>query len=634
MERSRPRAVAKRAWDTFGVDPCPLPFVAFEVRAGAVIRRGTHHLRAGALARLRRNVRRGKLAAVRRASLVVLVTLPCLAAELSPETQFALLSLREGERARLEAAVGDVGAMPLLRAELEVQPDARRVTGNVSLTLTVKRPTTHVYLRLTPNANHPGAVELSSVQVNGQRARVAKVGPSLVQVAVDPAVEAGGVVRVALKVLGKLPELPQGNESLSASMAQHGGDYGAFSASPDVLGLAGILPMVPPERADGTVWEGPSGIGDLGTFEPTNFVVSVSVPAAWQAVAPGHVLGEVPDGAGKRRYAWALAGAREFPVLAVKGYEVATRQAGAVTVESHYLARDAKSGKAVLEHAAKALELLEAKLGPYPYKTFRVVEARFAGGAGGMEFPGLVTVSGALYRGAVDPLAALNMPELAGNPLVKRLLAPMVGPLLKDALEFTVDHEVAHQYFAMLVGNDPVAEPVADEPLTQHVALLLFEWRRGRAAADQVRENQVKLAYQVHRLMGGPDGPANRPTHEFDSTMEYAALVYGKAPLLFDALRKLVGAAEWERALKAYVAQYRYRWVTASTLTDLVAKQTGVEQVKGLRKHWWEEAHGDEDVGVLDQTELLEGMGQKPLAEDPHLVKELNELMEQLMGED
>ncbi|MEW5739597.1 MAG: M1 family aminopeptidase [Myxococcota bacterium] len=573
---------------------------------------------------------------MRLAWLVLAFALPCLATELSPETQFSLLSLREGERARLEAAVGDVGAMPLVRAELDVAPDKRKVTGSVSLRLVAKRRTTSVYLRLVPNANHPGAVQLLSALVNGQKAAVARPDPSLLQLAVEPPVEKGGTVEVALKVAGTLPELPEGSDSLSASTGGRGGDYGAFSASADVLGLSGVLPMVPPEKADGTVAEGPSGIGDLGTFEPTNFVVSVAVPAGWQAVGAGHVLGEVPDGAGKRRFAWALSGAREFPVLVVKGYEVATKQVNGITVESHYLARDAKSGKAALEHAAKALELLEAKVGPYPYRTFRVVEARFVGGAGGMEFPGLVTVSAALYRGAVDPMAALGMPELADNPLIKQMLAPMLGPMLKDALEFTVNHEVAHQYFAMLVGNDPVAEPVADEPLTQHVALLLLEWRKGKKAADLVRENQVKLAFQVHRLMGGADGVANRPTHEFESNTEYAALVYGKAPLLFDAQRKLVGDAAWERALRTYVAEHRYKWVTASTFTELVAKQSGNGKVKALQQRWWEEKHGDEDVGGLNLDDLFStdpAAGGTQLPVDPALAKQLEELLRQLSGE-
>jgi aminopeptidase N len=569
---------------------------------------------------------------MRLALVLSLVALPGLAADLAPEVQFSLLSLKDGERKRLEAAVGPLAEVPLVRAELDVRPEARRVVGQVSLTLTAKRLTDRVYLRLTPNATHPGAVELLTATVNGQRATVSRPDPSLVALAVDPPVDVGGTLAVSVRVQATLPALSGTGDTLSTSGDGRGGDYGAFSQSADVIALSGLLPMVPPEQADGTPWEGPSGVGDLGTFAPTNFVASVSVPNDWQVVSAGHLLGELPDGAGRRRFAWAVAGARELPLLAVKGYRVATKQVGGVTVESHFLERDEKAGRQVLEHAAKALELLEAKLGPYPYKALRVVEARLSGGAGGMEFPGLVTVSAALYRGAVNPAEALGMPELSRDPTLSRLLAPMLGPLLQDTLEFTVNHEVAHQYFAMLVGSDCIAEPVADEALTQHVALLLLEWRRGKEAAEGVRANQLRMAYQVHRMLGGADGPANRPTHEFDSNTEYAALVYGKAPLLFDAQRKLVGDAAWLDALKRYVADYRYRWASADTFTDVVARVSGNPKVKALQRRWWNEARGDEDLGGLDLGGLLAPAGGAP-ALDPAAQKQLEAMMKQLMGE-
>src|SRR5207302_8957938 len=116
---------------------------------------------------------------------------------------------------------------------------------------------------------------------------------------------------------------------------------------------------------------------------------------------------------------------------------------------------------------------------------------------GGMEFPGLVSVSTALYRGAADPMAALG---IGGAPL--KALGPLkdmlkgLDSMLEETLEFTVAHEVAHQWFAMMVGNDPIGDPVADEPLTQHAALLYLEAKHGRPVANGMREAELKMAYQ------------------------------------------------------------------------------------------------------------------------------------------
>ncbi len=102
-------------------------------------------------------------------------------------------------------------------------------------------------------------------------------------------------------------------------------------------------------------------------------------------------------------------------------------------------------------------------------------------------------------------------------------------------------HEVGHQYFAGLVGTDPIKDPVADEALTQYASVLYFEWAHGKAAGDALRQETLVSSYHLYRMSGGEDGPAHRPTETFSSSMEYGAIVYGKAPLMFHAARKLVG---------------------------------------------------------------------------------------------
>ena len=89
-------------------------------------------------------------------------------------------------------------------------------------------------------------------------------------------------------------------------------------------------------------------------------------------------------------------------------------------------------------------------------------------------------------------------------------------------------------------------------------------------------------------------------------------------------------------ALKKYVAEYRYQWVTADTFTDVVAKSSGNAKVKALKKRWWDEKHGDEDIGGLDLGGLIGPVGggaQGMPTMDPATMKQLEELMKQLMGQ-
>ena len=379
---------------------------------------------------------------------------------LSPEVKLVIASLRSGERERIEKALGPIGDLPLYRAELDFNPNTRIVTGKVLVTVTPKQATSSLSLRVTANANNEGAVKLTTATVNGVPATaLALTEGSLYKIRFAAPAPAGVPFTVEARLTARVPAAEADSDHLAVdpdAMDGPGGDYGAFSVTPEVTCLAGLIPMVPFIRPDGAPAAAPSGIGDLGTFDPSHFLITLSVPSGYSVVAPGEKIGEVPDAQGRVRTTYAVAAARELPMLVTKGYQVSTVDVGDITVESHFSAQDAKTGKTVLTHAANALRTIQEKLGPYPYRKFRVVEAHLSNGAGGMEFPGLITVATSIYRGSTNPLGALGMPELTKNPILAPLLAAHMGSMIANTLEFTVDHEVAHQYIAMLVGNDPI----------------------------------------------------------------------------------------------------------------------------------------------------------------------------------
>lgn len=570
--------------------------------------------------------------------LAALCLMPCLAAaELTPEHQLALTSLRSGEKERLDKAAGPLDELPFYRAAFDVDPETRKVNGTVVITYFAhERALDYLYLRVTPNADRPGAVKLMHATVNGTPTLIEQPEPTLYRVKLDPVALPGTGATVELRLQARVPEAPANSDTMDADpgiISAKKAEYGAFLAAPEVMSLNGLIPGVVPLKADGTLFAGPSGMGDLAAFEPGHYLVSVEVPRTHEVVAAGNALGEVPRPDGRVRYSFGLSAARDFPLFVTRGYEKKTLEVDGIKVESHYLAADAEAGRRVGQYAADALTELQKRFGPYPWSTFRVIEARLIGGAGGMEFPGLVSVSTGLYRGAADPLAALGL----GGSL--KQLGPMkdllkgLDQMMETTLEFTVAHEVAHQWFAMMVGNDPIAEPVADEPLTQHAALLYLEWKHGKTAANAMRDAQLKMAYQFYRATGGKDGTCERPTSDFETTGEYAALIYGKCPLMFDVVRKQLGDAPYLKALRAYVDENRWKWVG----TDAVFRSLGAKKLEKVRKRWWQEPRGDEELGKGDFAGLLQGgalggAGAGDLQLDPAQLKQLEEAMRQLGG--
>jgi hypothetical protein len=580
---------------------------------------------------------------------LLLAALPAMAGG-SPEVQLCLQHLKPAERERAAKVAGPLEELPLYRVQLEVDPSKREVKGRVQLEVVVKRRTiSELFLRVTPNASGR-RVTLSDAKVDGLPVALERPEPTLIRVPLKPPLEPGAVARLDVALQATVPKGKANAGSLLGALGAAGppGDYGAFAASENFVSLVGIVPMLAPLSADGTPWAGPSGIGDLALFGPSNVLATVIVPPGWQVHATGAPMGEVPEKSGRVRFGFAAALVRDFPVFASRGYESESKVVNGVTVESFYASRDAAAGRRVLKYTASALEEFERRLGALPYAHFRVVEAPLSDGAGGMEFQGLITVSTSLYRGVADPGSLLA--GVQGMEMLDAMMREMaalgggvsggVGPFehlaktLERTLEFTVAHEVGHQYFAGLVGTDPIQDPIADEALTQYAALLYFEWKHGKAAAESLRQEALVSAYHLYRMMGGEDGPAHRPTEAFSSSMEYGALVYGKAPLMFHAARKLVGDEAFFRALRAYVDTYRFKWACADCFRRELAKASPshARALERLQDRWWKEARGDEDLGAPGLEALL-GSGMREFKLDPQIQKMVEEMMDAMQGQ-
>jgi len=298
---------------------------------------------------------------------------------------------------------------------------------------------------------------------------------------------------------------------------------------------------------------------------------------------------------------------RDFVMLAGADLTSSSTTAGGVLVTSHYRSEDRAAGLQGLDIAARALSQFARRFGPYPYVRFDLVEAPLVGGAGGVEFSGLATVASMFYSaGGTGGLGAL-LP-------------------LGSMREFVTAHEVAHQWWHVLVGSDSRSSPYTDESLTQYSAMLYFEDRYGKERARHEGEMNAKMNFQLMRLLGHADGRVEGPVSSFASSLEYAGLVYGKGPYFYEALRKLVGDASFFQSLRTYVARYQFRIAPPSALADLMTGGPKPEEARVLASRWLREAHGDQDLGsvALPGMAGLLGHGKTP---------DLNQLMEELMKE-
>lgn len=532
--------------------------------------------------------------------------------------------LRPGEGPRLQRALGldNLEQLPSYTLDLSLSDADGRYEGRGSLrwTNTTGRARDTLPLLLHPNAAatssavRGGGLEIRSLSCPGRACEHESLSPTVTEVLFALPVAPGDSVVLEFTFGGTLRQLAASSNdvfeqalgSLGAMSGRIGvADYGLLGQGDGLLTVANAVPMVAPFVGGQPMVGAPTAVGDLAWNQVATFDVRVVTPTGLRVVTnlddgePSSL-----DDATQQVHATGT-GVRDLVLVASREWEVHTRRCGEVEVRSWSLGRDSAAGEAVLEDAAVAFEFLESLLGPYPYTELDVVEATLVGGAGGVEFSSMVLIAGFLYRdpGRSDsPMAAMlqSMSMLGMGGGMPTELTDMLG----SQRRFVVAHELAHQWCPGLVGTDARNHPVIDEPLAQYLAGRISEVRLGAEAGREDFDRNALINYALYRLMDGQDGPADRPTESFTSSMEYAGLVYGKAPYLYVAAESEAGRAALDVALRSAVADGAWQVVdTERWLTAL--ERGGLVGVRPLVDRWWQGVYGDEDLDVDPEGERV-----------------------------
>jgi hypothetical protein len=263
--------------------------------------------------------------------------------------------------------------------------------------------------------------------------------------------------------------------------------------------------------------------------------------------------------------------------------------------------------EAVAEEATASLEVLGDRLGAYPWTELDVVATPLGSGVGGMEWPGMVWIEEGIFAGGLPGLGDLgDLGELGdlGGLFEDLGLGDLFDPdVLAATRAWTVAHEVGHQWWHAVVGNDSMLAPSVDEPLAQYSACLVFQtaWPEN---AEEICAANTAGGYEQMRLLGEEDAAAAQASDAFASSTQYGGVVYGKAPGLYDALVEAFGADAVAGALAGVVAEHAFEQISTDQLRETLGRQLGDPgTVDTLWARWMEEAHGDEDLGV-DPAEL------------------------------
>jgi len=294
--------------------------------------------------------------------------------------------------------------------------------------------------------------------------------------------------------------------------------------------------------------------GDPFYSELANFSVKFTAPSEYEFSSTGEVK-LAGDDQGLKTFNATSRATRDFTINLLKGAKRAQKTVDGVRV--FYTGYEGDSNiEENLAIAVKALNFYSKTFGAYPYKTLSVVKAPFV--HGGMEYPNMVIISDTI----VEPFDIAKV----------------------------IAHEIAHQWWYGVVGNNQITEAWLDESLAEYSTVLFFDAHREFEASY---EELVSEAFSIYTLYadiamstnGEIKTAMNLPVNEYNSEYEYSYMVYVKGILMFDSLSDTIGRTRLIKCFKKYYSAYKFKTAKSDDLIATFRKASG-RDIEGFFDSW------------------------------------------------
>ncbi len=296
---------------------------------------------------------------------------------------------------------------------------------------------------------------------------------------------------------------------------------------------------------DGFVKNGFSTCGDPFYSDVSDFEVTITFPKEYVLASSGNQK-KFEDG----KVCCKAKNVRDFCFVLSKEFEVVSSQVDGVQVSYYFY--DDEHAQDFLTTSCEAIETFGEMFGKYPYEQLSVVKTNFC--FGGMEYPNLVMVA--------DDITD------------------------KVTFDYVIVHEIAHQWWYGLVGNNEYTDAWVDEGLTEYSTALFFEKHPEYGFEyDTVIDNAFatyKNFVKVYSsILGEVDQRMQRDLSEFETEPEYVNCTYTKGMLLFDSLRESLGKRKFEKCLKNYFKEYKFKNSSYEKMVESFSK-TARRNMEGL----------------------------------------------------
>ncbi|MFD1396928.1 M1 family metallopeptidase [Kroppenstedtia eburnea] len=417
-----------------------------------------------------------------------------------------------------------------IRAKYDDQ--TAKVTGDLSVKVPVTgEPMTRLYFHLYPNAfanwkwgkeskpKQPGYLKVKNVKADGVKA-IQQTKETLLEVRLPKPVQPGQSVQVKMDYELKLPK---------------GGTR--LNQYKNTAFLAQWYPMLAVKDKEGWHTDPYTTTGDPFYTRISDFEVTFEVPEGYRLITTASDSRDPvmkPVTLRQDRV-------RDFAAVISKDYEPVEGKAGEIQVNLWYLKGMEDVAQELHDAAVSGMEFFSKRFGPYPYKEVDVVLGETGYGIAGMEYPGLVT--------SVD-----KIPTRKGE-------RPAVN---------VVAHELAHQWWYAVVGNNQVKEPWLDEGLTTFSEFLFMQEKMG----EDERGLLVKAAERTDQIHKEKGVTSVESLYKYSDPI-YGLMVYTRPAAMMWALMDELGKDQVMKILSTYYSRYRFQTATTEDFIRVANEVAG-----------------------------------------------------------
>jgi hypothetical protein len=290
---------------------------------------------------------------------------------------------------------------------------------------------------------------------------------------------------------------------------------------------------------------------DFGTYD-----VALTVPSTHAVAATGVLTNAVDAGDGMRTLTYHAEDVHDFAWMADPYMEMITGTAkladGTVEVRVYFRPEQRDFARRHLEAGIGAIETFSALFVPYPWPIMSVIDPPLdaADGAGGMEYPTLVTTGG----DSVFARPGIRLPE------------------------YVTVHEIGHNWFQGILASNEPEEAWLDEGVN--------EWADSRVMAELYGERTSLIDWMGWQAGAIPlrravvsgtavPSPIATAAYAFVDSPAYFEQTYSTTMRALQTLENIVGRQRFAAAMKAYARAFAFRHPTGRDLFTTLGSELG-----------------------------------------------------------